>query len=485
MQRKLKQLSEHHSKRTEISSEQIADQYTYMARIREFNQSASRLCYVETYGCQQNEADSENIRGMAIEMGYGICSSPEEADLIVFNTCAVREHAEQRVFGNIGAMLQYKKKKPGLVLALCGCMAGEPHVRQRIEKSFPAVSLVFSTNDLWRFPSLLFEVLFHNQRMIAASPSDGVIAEGLPVHRDRSVRGWLPIMYGCDNFCSYCIVPYVRGRERSRRPEEVLHSAERLIQQDGCRDLTLLGQNVNSYGKGLEERVDFPDLLRRVNGLDGDFWIRFMTSHPKDANERLFRAMAECSKVTHHLHLPFQSGSNEILRRMNRGYTAEHYRELIHMARSYLPDLVITSDVIVGFPGETEADFLDTLHLVEDLRFDALFTFIFSPRKGTRAAELEDPTPKEEKDRRFQQLVQTQNTISKEIHNAYIGKTMRVLIDGPAEHQPNCLSARTNGGRLVVLPDSDAQIGSFADVQITGSTTWSLSGQLITPEHHI
>ncbi len=479
MQRTLRRLSEQKTKRTEITGEQIAEQYTYMARVRDFNQTSVHQCYVETYGCQQNEADSETIRGMAVEMGYGICSAPEDADLIVFNTCAIREHAEQRVFGNIGALLKYKRRKPGLVIALCGCMAGEAHVRERIEKSFPYVSLVFSTHDLWRFPSLLFNVLVNGKRIITAEPTDGAIAEGLPVQRDRSVCGWLPIMYGCDNFCSYCIVPYVRGRERSRRPEEILRDAERLIHDDGCLDLTLLGQNVNSYGKGLADPIDFPQLLRRVNEIDGEFLIRFMTSHPKDANENLFRAMAESPKVAHHLHLPFQSGSDEILRRMNRGYTAEHYRDLIRMARQYMPDLVITSDVIVGFPGETEADFQDTLHLITDLRFDALFTFIFSPRKGTRATEMADTTEKAEKDRRFQQLVDTQNAISKEIHSQYIGRTMRVLVDGHAEHQPGCLSARTNGGRLVVLPGSDSLIGSFVNAEITGATTWSLSGRLV------
>ncbi len=477
-------MSELNRKRTEISGEQIAGQYTYMERVRDFNHtSEAKRCYVETYGCQQNEADSETLRGMAVEMGYGICASPEEADLIVFNTCAIREHAEQRVFGNIGALLKYKRRKPGLVIALCGCMAGEAHVREKLEKSFPYVSLVFSTHALWQFPELLFEVLVNGRRVFAAEPSDGAIAEGLPVHRDRSVRGWLPIMYGCDNFCSYCIVPYVRGRERSRRSDEILRSAETLIRDEGCRDITLLGQNVNSYGKGLDEAVDFPELLRRVDAVDGEFWIRFMTSHPKDANERLFAAMAECDKVAHHLHLPFQSGSDTILRRMNRGYTAAHYRELIALARRYMPDLVVTSDVIVGFPGETEADFEDTLRLVRELRFDALFTFLFSPRRGTRAAEMEDTASKEDKDRRFQTLVDTQNAISKEIHSAYIGKTLRALIDGRAENKPEgYLSARTSGGRLVVFPGDETLTGRFADIRITGATTWSLSGELCAGE---
>lgn len=469
--------------RIEISSEQISQQYTYMERVRDFvgaaDASEQKRCYVETYGCQQNEADSETIRGMAIEMGYQICDGPEDADLIVFNTCAIREHAEQRVFGNIGALLKYKRKKPGLVIALCGCMAGEPHIRERLEKSFPYVSLVFTTHALWRFPELLFRVLVNGKRVFAADET-GVIAEGLPLHRDRSVKGWLPIMYGCDNFCSYCIVPYVRGRERSRRSDEILADAKRLIGEEGCRDITLLGQNVNSYGKGLDEEIDFPELIRKIDALDGEFLIRFMTSHPKDANERLFKAMAESKKAARHLHLPFQSGSDRILKLMNRGYTSGHYRELISLARSYMPDLVITSDVIVGFPGETEEDFEATMQLVKDLRFDALFTFIFSPRRGTKAYEMQDETPKADKDRRFQTLVDTQNAISKEIHASYIGKTVRVLVDGKAENKPvGYLSSRTSGGRLVVFEGEEKLIGTFADVIIRDCTTWSLSGELL------
>ncbi|MBQ4048827.1 MAG: tRNA (N6-isopentenyl adenosine(37)-C2)-methylthiotransferase MiaB [Clostridia bacterium] len=468
--------------RIEISSEQISQQYTYMERVRDFvgtaDASEQKRCYVETYGCQQNEADSETIRGMATEMGYRICNGPEEADLIVFNTCAIREHAEQRVFGNIGALLKYKRKKPGLVIALCGCMAGEPHIRERLEKSFPYVSLVFTTHVLWRFPELLFRVLVNGKRVFA-SDETGVIAEGLPLHRDRSVKGWLPIMYGCDNFCSYCIVPYVRGRERSRRSDEIIADAKRLIGEEGCRDITLLGQNVNSYGKGLDEEIDFPELIRKIDALDGEFLIRFMTSHPKDANERLFKAMAESKKAARHLHLPFQSGSDRILKLMNRGYTSGHYRELIALARSYMPDLVITSDVIVGFPGETEEDFEATMQLVKDLRFDALFTFIFSPRRGTKAYEMQDETPKADKDRRFQALVDAQNAISKEIHSSYIGKTVRVLVDGKAENKTEgYLSSRTSGGRLVVFPGDEGLIGTFRDVEIRDCTTWSLSGVL-------
>jgi tRNA-2-methylthio-N6-dimethylallyladenosine synthase len=468
--------------RFEIEREKIESQYEYMAKVRDLNSEKSgkpKFCYVETYGCQQNEADSEIIRGMAQEMGYRICDDAQDADLIVFNTCAIREHAEQRVFGNVGALLKYKRTKPELIIALCGCMAGEEHVAERIKKSFTHVSLVCNTHELWRFPEHLYKVLSSGKRVFAVGSSDGVVAEGMPAHRDNGVRGWLPIMYGCDNFCSYCIVPYVRGRERSRRPEEILSSAKKLLDA-GCKDITLLGQNVNSYGKGKLDCVDmdFPGLLRAVNALDGEFLIRFMTSHPKDAGDELFCAMRDCEKCAPHLHLPFQSGSDRILRLMNRGYTAGHYLELIKSAREKIPGLVLTSDVIVGFPGETEQDFEQTLELIEKVRFDALFTFIYSPRKGTKAAGFEDKTPREEKNRRFERLLEIQNKISAEKHAEYVGKTVRVLVDGAAKDKPRgYLSARTPGGRLVVFRGAKKLIGKFVDVKISGSTTWSLSGE--------
>ncbi|MDD6263298.1 MAG: tRNA (N6-isopentenyl adenosine(37)-C2)-methylthiotransferase MiaB [Clostridiales bacterium] len=468
--------------RNELGGEEISRQYEYMARVRDFNAASggTKLCYVETYGCQQNEADSENLRGMALEMGYGIADGPEGASLIVFNTCAVREHAEQRVFGNIGALLKYKRRDPSIVIALTGCMAGEEHVAQRIKKSFPYVSIVADSRCLWKFPELLFGVLVNGKREFAVGGSD-VIAEGLPLHRNRAVKGWLPVMYGCDNFCSYCIVPYVRGRERSRKPESVEEQFRSMVGA-GYRDITLLGQNVNSYGKNSREsfETDFPKLLRRLDSIPGDYLIRFMTSHPKDAGDELFDAMRDCSHVAPHLHLPFQSGSERILKLMNRGYTPEHYLELVRGIRERIPDIVLTSDVIVGFPGETEEDFVRTLELVEKVRFDALFTFIYSPRKGTRAAEMPNDTPAEEINRRFDRLVELQNSISAEKHAAYEGKTLRVLVDGKAENKPDgWLSSRTDGGRLVVFEGSEDLIGSFVRVKINGHTTWSLSGETV------
>ena len=453
-----------------------------MAKVREFISASGeqKLCYVETYGCQQNEADSEHFRGMALEMGYGIADGPEKASLIIFNTCAVREHAEQRVFGNIGALLKYKRKDPSIIIALAGCMAGEPHVAERIKKSFPYVSIVADSRCLWRFPEYLFGVLVNGKREFAVGGAD-VIAEGLPAHKNRDVKGWLPIMYGCDNFCSYCIVPYVRGRERSRSPETVEKQFVEMVNA-GYKDITLLGQNVNSYGKNAREHfeTDFPKLLRRLDAIPGEHLIRFMTSHPKDASIELFDAMRDCAHVAPHLHLPFQSGSERILKLMNRGYSPEKYLGLIDAARERIPDIVLTGDVIVGFPGETEEDFEATLELVRKVRYDALFTFIYSPRKGTRAAEMPMETPSEEINRRFDRLVALQNEISAEKHAAYEGKTVRVLVDGIAENKPEgWLSSRTAGGRLVVFQGDKELIGSFVEVKITGHTTWSLSGERV------
>ena len=464
----------------QLGSEEIARQYEYMARVRDFVTASgeTKLCYVETYGCQQNEADSEHFRGMALEMGYGIADSPEKASLIIFNTCAVREHAEQRVFGNIGALLKYKRRDPSIIIALAGCMAGEPHVVQRIKKSFPYVSIVSDSRCLWRFPETLFNVLVNGRREFATEGAD-VIAEGLPVHKNRDIKGWLPIMYGCDNFCSYCIVPHVRGRERSRSPETVKEQFISMVNA-GFKDITLLGQNVNSYGKNAREHfeTDFPKLLRELDKVEGDHVIRFMTSHPKDAGLELFDAMRDCKHVAPHLHLPFQSGSERILKAMNRGYTPEKYLGLIEAVRERIPDIVLTGDVIVGFPGETEEDFEATLALVEKVRYDALFTFIYSPRKGTRAAEMSQNTPPEEINRRFDRLVALQNSISAEKHAAYEGRTVRVLVDGKAENKPEgWLSSRTPGGRLVVFPGEEGLIGSFTEVKITGHTTWSLVGE--------
>ena len=463
--------------RKELSPADIDRQLEICARLRAGLTAggARPLALVDTYGCQQNEADSERLRGYLREMGFGFTEDEHEADVIVINTCAVREHAEQRVLGNVGALGHTKRAKPGQLIALCGCMVERPGMAERIRRSYRLVDLAFGPQELWRFPALLEQALARKGRVCAVGGAD-TVAEGLPVCRREGPKAWLPVMYGCNNFCSYCVVPYVRGRERSRRPEAVLDEARRLI-GSGVHDITLLGQNVNSYGRDLDG-ADFPSLVRAVCALDGDFLVRFMTSHPKDATEALFRAMAESEKCARHLHLPVQAGSDRILRAMNRHYDRASYLEKVACARALMPELVLTTDIIVGFPGETEEDFADTLSLVEQVEYDAMFTFLFSPRPGTPAAELPDPTPREEKQARFDRLLETANAISARKHAAYVGTTQRVLVDGTDEARPGTLCARTNGGRLVRFAGGAQLVGTFADVRITGCSTWALDGTL-------
>ena len=464
-----------------ITPEEIEQQKQYCREIKklfEGRPGGPPLAYTQTFGCQQNEADSERIRGFLSEMGYGFTKEEAQADVIVINTCAIREHAEQRVLGNVGALVHEKKAHPGQILCLCGCMVQEPHNVEKLRQSFRHVDLVFGPHALWRFPELLWRVLTRRGRIFDTPDEAGSIAEGLPVRREGTVKAWVSIMYGCNNFCSYCIGPYVRGRERSRRPEDIL-SEVRELSQAGYRDITLLGQNVNSYGKDLGlPGVDFAWLLEQVNAVPGDFLIRFMTSHPKDASERLFDTMAACEKVAPHLHLPFQAGNDRVLRAMHRGYTREHYLELIRSLRARIPDIVLTSDVIVGFPGETTEEFEDTLKVLEEVEFDALFTFIYSPRKGTPAAELPDPLSKEEKAANFQRLVDLQNAISAKKQAAYVGKTMRCLVDVLSEDPRHNLNARTAGGRLVHFSGDEALLGQFVDLKITDASTWALFGEL-------
>ncbi len=465
--------------RTVIAPEALARQRRICGEIFDTVTADGRrpLALVDTYGCQQNEADSEKLRGYLAEMGYGFTQDEFQADVIVVNTCAVREHAEMRVLGNVGALNHAKKAHPGQIVAVCGCMVQQEHMAEKIKHSYPVVDLVFGPHELWRFPELLQRVMQKHKRVFAAERSFGAVAEGIPQYREGKVKGWLSIMYGCNNFCTYCVVPYVRGRERSREPEEVLREARELVEA-GYKDITLLGQNVNSYGKDLASPVDFADLLRMVNDIPGDFLIRFMTSHPKDATEKLFRTMAECEKCAHHLHLPVQSGSDRILKAMNRSYTREKYLTQVALARQYMPDLVLTTDIIVGFPGETEEDFADTLSLCGEVRYDAMFTFIYSKRVGTPAASMPDPFTRAEKQAHFDALTELANRISGEKHREYEGKTLRVLVDGETGRTPYNLSARTNGGRLVHLQGDPSLIGQFIEVNITDSNTWALYGEV-------
>ena len=465
---------------TVITEEQVAQQLRYCREVAQLTAQWPQqpLAYVDTYGCQQNEADSERIRGYLSQMGYGFTDDPEQARIIVINTCAIREHAEQRVFGNVGALVHTKRRHPEQLLCLCGCMMQEPHVAEKIRQSYRHVDLVFGPHALWKFPEMVHSLLTQRGRIFSIADEAGSIAEGIPLVRQDKIKAWVSIMYGCNNFCSYCIVPYVRGRERSRRPEDILAEVRSLAEQ-GYKDITLLGQNVNSYGKDLAEPMDFADLLEQVNAIPGEFLIRFMTSHPKDATHKLFETMARCEKIAPVLHLPVQAGSDRVLKVMNRRHTIAQYLDKIRDLRSLIPDIVLTSDIIVGFPGETTPEFEETLKVLEEVRYDALFTFIYSPRVGTPAASMDDPMSREEKLANFNRLTALQDSISEEKHAAYIGKTVRCLLDGLSDDSRYDLTARTPGNRLVRVVGDPKALGQFRDVKITDANKWSLFGELV------
>lgn len=464
-----------------VSPSEMAKQHEYTELVRTVLttrfEPSKPLAFVHTYGCQGNVSDGERIKGILESLGYGFTDDVEKADLILYNTCAVREHAEDRIYGNVGAIKRLKKTNPNLIIALCGCMMQQKRVVDKIRKSYPFVDLVFGTHVIHRIPELIYRVLCTGKKVYECPDGAGVIAEDLPIRRDGSIKGWLPIMYGCNNFCSYCIVPYVRGRERSREPEDVIKEAKELI-ASGCKDITLLGQNVNSYGKNLDRDINFSKLLRQINDLPGDFIIRFMTSHPKDCTKELLDTMASCDKVAKHLHLPFQSGNNRVLKEMNRGYTREKYLELARYARQVMPDLSMTSDVIVGFPGETYEEFRDTVSLIEEVKFTSLFTFIFSPRPGTRAADMPDPISREEKGKWFKELTDAQEKIASERTAAMKDKTYTVLCEGYAKE--GILNGRTEGNVMIEFPEVDGKdlVGKFCKVKVTEPLTWIVRGVL-------
>ena len=463
-----------------VPAEDLARQRDFQEKIRrvfEARQAHPRAC-VDTFGCQQNVADGQKLMGMLAECGFTLTEDVKEADLVILNTCAIREHAEQRVFGNLGILTHTKKENPEQVICLCGCMAQEERVSKRIKESYRHVDLVFGPQALWKFPELLWEVYETHKRVFSVADEHGTIAEGIPVVREKGVKAWVSIMYGCNNFCSYCIVPYVRGRERSRDPQAVLAEVRELVEA-GYKDITLLGQNVNSYGNDLDIGYHFPDLLEDIDKIPGEYLIRFMSSHPKDATYRLFDVMAKSSHVAKQLHLPVQSGNDRVLHEMNRRYTRAQYLDLVNYAKSAMPDLVLTSDIIIGFPGETEAEAMDTVSLVEEVGFDALFTFIYSPRPGTKAAAMPDPATREEKQKWFDKLLEAQNAMSAALHAAYVGETVRVLVDGESDDPEFPLASRTEGNRLVRLKGDKSLMGKFTDVKITGSNTWALYGETI------
>ncbi len=464
-----------------VTDEELSVQQAYSDKVADLIKQRYQekpLACVVTYGCQQNVADSEKIKGMLERIGYGFTEERTQAKLVIFNTCAVREHAEDRVFGNVGALKKYKLANPDVIIALCGCMMQQKHIADKIKQSFPFVDLVFGTHVVHKLPELLFAALTKDKRIFELPDVDGVIAEGIPVKRDNDKKAWIPIMYGCNNFCSYCIVPYVRGRERSREVCDVVQEFRQLV-SEGYKEITLLGQNVNSYGKDLNPKVSFSELLRMLNAEEGDFRIRFMTSHPKDCTKELIETMASCDKVATHLHLPFQSGNNRILKAMNRSYTRERYLELIHYAKELMGDaLSITSDIIVGFPGETYEEFLDTVSLVKEIKATSLFTFIYSPRVGTPAAEMDDPIPYEEKSKWLRELLAVQEKVSAQQMALHKGKTFKCFIFGKGKFGDNYLAARTDGNLIIEFEGDERLIGTFQNIKVIEPLTYVMKGEI-------
>lgn len=467
-----------------VSREEIDRQKEYIELVKEIISvkfpDAAPKAFVHTYGCQGNVSDSERMKGVLSDIGYVFTQDKQEADLILFNTCAVREHAEDRVFGNVGRLKALKAENKNLIIVLCGCMVQQESVKEKIRQSYSFVDILFGTRVFHKLPEFLYDYMSKSQRVFNIQSKEDLIAEGLPVYRDGSYKAWIPIMYGCDNFCSYCIVPYVRGRERSRKSEDILKEARELI-ESGYKELTLLGQNVNSYGKGLDEDIDFADLLKKINDIDGEFQIRFMTSHPKDCSKKLIDTIACCKKVSTHLHLPVQSGNDRVLKEMNRKYTRAQYLELVSYAKSKIPDLSLTSDIIVGFPGETYEEFLDTLSLVKEVGYTSLFTFIYSKREGTKAAAMADNVSHKEKTVWFKQLTDTQEEIAKNHSLSMRNKVYRCLCEGKARNE-NEYVARTSGNVIIEFTSDEDLTGQFCDVKVTDTLTWIVKGELFKGE---
>ncbi|MFQ8831822.1 MAG: tRNA (N6-isopentenyl adenosine(37)-C2)-methylthiotransferase MiaB [Ruthenibacterium lactatiformans] len=432
------------------------------------------MLYVHSFGCQQNVNDGEKIKGVLTDIGFGLAARPEDADLIVFNTCAVREHAEQRVFGNVGALKGLKEANPKLLIAVSGCMAQQKEIVEKFKKHYPFVDIVFGVNGIDTLPDILCEKLATRKRVLRMPAERGEIIEDMPIRRDSTFRAWLPIMYGCDNFCSYCIVPYVRGRERSRASADILREFRQLV-AEGYKDITLLGQNVNSYGKGLPEDITFAALLRMLDAVPGDYRIRFMTSHPKDATRELIDTIANSAHISRHLHLPVQSGSNSILAQMNRKYTAEDYLSLIAYAKRRMPEMTYSSDIIVGFPARRKRTSAPQA-LIREVEYMQLFTFIYSKRTGTAAASMPDPTPHKEKTQRIARVLAIQEQVVAKLGGAMVGKTVRALVEGPGREE-GTLTARLDNNMTVDFAGG-APVGEFADVRVTGVRGAMLKGEL-------
>ena len=464
---------------TFVSEEELARQLQYTLKIKallkERYPNSAPKAFTHTYGCQGNVAEGERIDGMLEQMGFTFVDDASAADFILFNTCAVREHAQERVFGNIGMLKKFKETNENLLIAVCGCMVQQDHVKERLRRSFPYVDIVFGTHAIHTFPEHVYTALTKQTRVFSVPESDGVVFEGVPSKHTNTIKAFLPISYGCNNFCTYCVVPLVKGRERSRRYEDIVNDAKSLV-AEGFKEIMLIGQNVNSYGNDLGESNSFAKLLREIDEIPGDFIIRFMTSHPKDCSKELIDTMAECKKVEHHIHLPFQSGNDRVLREMNRHYDRARYVEIAKYAKEKIPDIAITSDVIVGFPGETREEFLDTVSLIREVEFSSLYVFIYSPRVGTKAAAMPDPISAEEKSAWFSKLSDAQAEVAAERSAKMKGQVYRALVEG--RNKAGRLSGRTSQNIMIEFDGDDSLIGTFQNIKVTEPLTWILKGEL-------
>ena len=459
-------------------------QYYYMAKARKYvSEKAGELGHpltfcVTTFGCQMNARDSEKLVGVLEQIGYVETTEEEEADFVIYNTCTVRENANKRVYGRLGQLSRIKKQKPHMLIGLCGCMMQEPEVVEKLKKSYRFVDLIFGTHNIYKFAELIV-TRFESERMVIDIWKDtDKIVEDLPSERKFPFKSGVNIMFGCNNFCSYCIVPYVRGRERSRNPKDIIREIENLV-ADGVVEVMLLGQNVNSYGKTLDDPMTFAELLQEIEKIEGLERIRFMTSHPKDLSDDLIEVMSKSKKICKHLHLPIQSGSTNILAKMNRRYTKEHYLELVDKIRAAVPDISLTTDIIVGFPGETEEDFLETLDVVRKVRYDSAFTFIYSKRTGTPAAAMENQVPEDVVKDRFDRLLKEVQDISAEVCSVHEGTVQSVLVESMNDHDATLVTGRMSNNLLVHFPGTKELIGKIVDVHLVEAKGFYYMGEMI------
>ncbi len=450
----------------------------YIKEVRNIfsEREAPPLCCVHSYGCQQNVSDGEKLLGQLSLMGCGVTDDMTAADIIILNTCAVRENAELKVYGNIGELKRLKEQKPDMIIAVGGCMGQEPKTAEKIKKSYRHVDIVFGTFAAKELPRLIYEALTQRRLIIDTAERNTECFEDIPAVRNEKYKAGVSIMYGCNNFCSYCIVPYVRGRERSREPEKIIEEIKRLA-DGGCKEIMLLGQNVNSYGRGLDEKIDFPELLRRIDSIDGDFRVRFMSPHPKDATNEFFDVIAESKKICRSVHLPLQSGSDRILKEMNRRYTVQKYMDMVSYARKVMPELSISTDIIVGFPNETYEDFLQTLDVVKAVKYDNIFSFIYSKRTGTKAADIIDHTSEEDKGKWFRELLAVQREISEEHYKRFMGAEFDVLFDGT--YKEEFISGKSGEFIITLVKGSPDLIGTMRKVRVTKTHNWAVEGELI------